>query len=79
MLQALTDAEGGVLYKAPKPGQDRRADLPVIGPETVRRAAAAGLSGIVIEAQGVMVLEQPLVRALIEETGLFLWVRERGA
>ena len=45
----------------------------------MRRAAAAGLSGIVIEAQGVMVLEQSLVRALIEETGLFLWVRERGA
>jgi len=43
------DASGakGVFYKAPKPGQDRRVDLPAIGPETVARAAAAGLAGIV--------------------------------
>ena len=36
---------GGLLYKAPKPGQDRRIDLPTIGPETLRNAAAAGLRG----------------------------------
>ena len=26
----------GVFYKAPKPGQDRRVDLPALGPETVQ-------------------------------------------
>ena len=34
MLQSLTqrpDAGGGVLFKGPKPDQDRRADLPTIG------------------------------------------------
>jgi DUF1009 family protein len=35
----------GVFYKAAKPGQDRRIDLPTIGPETLRGVAAAGLAG----------------------------------
>lgn len=46
MLTSLPDAQGAVLYKAPKPNQDRRADLPVIGLDTARHAAAAGLSEI---------------------------------
>lgn len=67
----------GLLYKAPKPGQDRRADLPVIGPHTIRAVAAAGLAGIVIEAGGVMVLDRARCVALCDEAGLFLWVRAR--
>ena len=38
----------GVLVKAPKPGQDRRVDLPSIGPQTVDRAARAGLAGLAL-------------------------------
>lgn len=72
------DARGAILFKAPKPAQDRRADLPVIGPQTVQGAAAAGLAGIVIEAGGVMVLDQDKVLADINAAGLFLWVRPKG-
>jgi len=68
---------GGILYKAPKPGQDRRIDLPAIGPATVRGVAAAGLNGIVIEAEGVMVLDAATVVDLADRLGLFLWVRAR--
>ncbi|MEO0702875.1 MAG: UDP-2,3-diacylglucosamine diphosphatase LpxI [Pseudomonadota bacterium] len=66
---------GGLLYKAPKEGQDRRVDLPVIGPETIAGAAAAGLSGIVIEAGGVMVLDRDATVRAADDAGLFLWVR----
>ena len=66
---------GGVLFKGPKPGQDRRADLPTIGPETVRGAARAGLRGIVLAADGVMVLDREAVIAMCDEAGLFLSVR----
>ena len=38
----------GVLVKAPKLGQDRRIDLPAIGPPTVEKVAAAGLGGIAV-------------------------------
>jgi hypothetical protein len=65
---------GGILYKAPKPGQDLRADLPAIGPETVRGAVAAGLEGIVIAAGGVMVLDRTATVAAADAGGLFLWV-----
>lgn len=62
----------GVLVKAPKPGQDRRADLPAIGPETVRGAAACGLAGIVVEAGGVIILERARTIAAAEAAGLFI-------
>ena len=69
---------GGILFKAPKPTQDRRADLPLIGPHTAMAAAEAGLDGIVIEAGGVMVLDLPAVRRILDAQGMFLWVRPRG-
>lgn len=66
---------GGVFYKAPKPGQDRRIDLPAIGPETVARAAAAGLAGIAWEAGGVLLLDRAATLAAAQARGLFLWAR----
>lgn len=81
MLQSLTqrpDAGGGILFKAPKPDQDRRADLPTIGPNTVSGAVAAGLTGIVIEKGGVIVLQQERVIEECNRLGLFLFVRERA-
>lgn len=66
---------GGVLMKAPKPGQDRRIDLPAIGPDTVAQAALAGLSGIVWQAGGVLVLDTAATTAAAEDAGLFLWAR----
>lgn len=68
-------AARGVLFKGPKAGQDRRIDLPVIGPDTVAGAVVAGLSGIVIAAGGVMVLDRAAVVAAADAAGLFLWVR----
>lgn len=65
----------GVLYKAPKPGQDRRIDLPTIGPDTVRQVAAAGLGGIAWQAGSVILLERAEAIARAESAGLFLWAR----
>jgi DUF1009 family protein len=62
----------GVLAKACKPDQERRVDLPTLGPETVRRAAAAGLEGIVGEAGLTLVVERDELRALADELGLFV-------
>lgn len=47
----------GVLVKAPKPAQDRRFDLPSIGPRTVEGAGRAGLAGIAVVAGSTIVAE----------------------
>src|SRR5487761_2601934 len=52
------DGPGGVLVKLVKPGQDRRADLPTIGPATIRGAAEAGLRGVAFEAGGTILAER---------------------
>lgn len=67
----------GVLYKAPKPGQDRRIDLPTIGPETIEAASRAGLAGIAWEAGGVILIDQPRTTEAARAAGLFLWSRGR--
>ncbi|MGX0878664.1 DUF1009 family protein [Roseovarius sp. MBR-154] len=73
-----TSETGGLLYKAPKPGQDLRADMPVVGPETARGVVRAGLDGLVIEAGGVMLLDPETVRRILAEAGCFFWVRPGG-
>jgi DUF1009 family protein len=45
--------------KCRKSGQDDRLDVPVVGEETLRRAAAAGVSVLVLEADGVMLAVPP--------------------
>lgn len=62
----------GVLVKAPKPGQEERIDLPTVGPETVRKAAAAGLAGIAVAAGRVLIAERDLTTEAANTLGLFL-------
>ncbi len=63
---------GPILVKRVKPAQDRRLDLPTLGPETVRLARAAGLRGIAVSAGGALILEAELATARADEAGLFL-------
>lgn len=62
----------GVLVKAPKPGQDRRLDLPSIGPRTIELAAEAGLAGVAVEAGGVIAAEIEAIVRIADEKGLFI-------
>jgi DUF1009 family protein len=65
-------AHGGVLVKVVKPGQERRADLPTLGPDTVTAAAAAGLRGIAFEAGGAILADTVAMVAAADKAGLFL-------
>jgi DUF1009 family protein len=66
------EGPGGVLVKLPKQGQERRTDLPTIGPETIQRAITAGLSGIAIAAGATIVIRRGDVVAAADEAGIFL-------
>ncbi|MCD1632159.1 UDP-2,3-diacylglucosamine diphosphatase LpxI [Martelella mediterranea] len=63
----------GVLVKVCKPQQDLRADLPSIGANTVRLAAAAGLSGIAVEAGRSLLLEREETLRAADAAGLFVY------
>ena len=63
---------GGVLVKIAKPGQERRADRPTIGPRTVALAAEAGLAGIAVEAGATVVLDRDEVIGAADREGLFV-------
>jgi UDP-2,3-diacylglucosamine hydrolase len=62
----------GVLVKAPKRRQDRRYDLPSIGPDTVARVAAAGLAGIAVVAGAAIVAEPQRLVEAADGAGLFV-------
>ncbi|MDR3497179.1 MAG: UDP-2,3-diacylglucosamine diphosphatase LpxI [Ancalomicrobiaceae bacterium] len=69
---ATAGRPSGVLVKCLKPTQDRRLDMPTIGPPTVAAAAAAGLAGIAVTAHGTLVADRDGVSAELDRTGLFL-------
>jgi DUF1009 family protein len=66
------DGQGPVLVKVSKPGQDRRADLPAIGPDTVAACSAAGFRGIAIEAGATLVIDRVAVTSAADQAGLFV-------
>ena len=66
------EGAGGVLVKLKMPGQERRADLPTIGPSTIEGAVAAGLRGIAIEAAGSLVVDRAAVAAAADAAGMFV-------
>lgn len=62
----------GVLVKAPKAGQDRRFDLPSIGPRTVEAAVRAGLAGIAVAAGSSVVAEPEQLIAAANRAKVFV-------
>jgi DUF1009 family protein len=62
----------GVLVKAPKPGQDRRFDLPSIGPRTIEGAARAGLAGVAVAAGSTIMVEAAAVIAMADRQKIFV-------
>jgi len=74
MLRTLVAAgnAAGVLAKTLKPEQERRVDLPTIGPDTIINAHAAGLQGVVVEAGNAFLLERDKTIETANDLGVFL-------
>ena len=72
-IRGTSQARRGVLVKRPKPIQERRIDLPVIGVRTVEGAAAAGLAGIAVEAQGALAVRRADIVAAANRAGIFVY------
>ncbi|MEZ5971310.1 MAG: UDP-2,3-diacylglucosamine diphosphatase LpxI [Hyphomonadaceae bacterium] len=72
-IRGTPQARRGVLVKRPKPIQERRIDLPTIGVRTVEGAAAAGLAGIAVEAQGALAVRRADIVAAANRHGIFVY------
>jgi UDP-2,3-diacylglucosamine hydrolase len=82
MLDHIADLRGlgrirvaagkGVLVKAAKPQQDRRFDLPSIGPRTVEGVARAGLGGLAVLAGEAIVAEPQDIIAAADRHDVFV-------
>ncbi|MBU2958830.1 UDP-2,3-diacylglucosamine diphosphatase LpxI [Paracoccus sp. 1_MG-2023] len=78
-LRPRPDGARGVLFKAPKPDQDLRIDMPTIGPDTIAQAADAGLAGVAWQAGTVIVLDRDECVRRADAAGMFLWSAPRFA
>ena len=67
---------GGIFVKRPKADQDLRFDMPVIGPKTVDLACKAGLRGLVISPNSVMLLERERCIEIAEANNFFILAKE---
>lgn len=58
-LPPIANGKGAarVLVKAAKPQQDLRLDLPTIGPETIAKCAAAGVTAVAVQAGRSLIVE----------------------
>lgn len=65
-------SKGGILVKVAKPQQDKRVDLPTIGPQTITIMAQLGYEGIVAQASNVLVVDSDECQKRADEAGLFI-------
>jgi len=77
-LRGSAGALKGALGKAPKPIQDLRVDMPVIGARTLELAAAAGLAGVGGVSGHLIVMDRPAVIEAADRLGLFVWGEDRA-
>lgn len=64
---------GGMLVKVAKPGQERRADLPAIGANTVANVSRAGLRGIAVEAGGALIVDREETVRAADAAGIYVY------
>ena len=76
-LRGSATGRKGALGKAPKPIQDLRVDMPVMGSRTIELAAAAGLAGVGGVAGQLILIDHPAIVEAADRLGLFVWGETR--
>jgi hypothetical protein len=71
--RALGAGSGGFMAKIMEPGQDERADLPVVGTGTVETLAKYGINGVFVEARRTIADDVAETAALADRLGVFVY------
>ncbi|MAG32202.1 MAG: hypothetical protein CL908_15070 [Deltaproteobacteria bacterium] len=64
---------GATVVKAARPGQDRRFDLPAVGPDTIEAMRRAGASALAIEAGSSLIIDAAAVGAAADRAEIAVW------
>jgi len=76
-LRGAAGSLKGALGKAPKPIQDLRVDMPVMGAHTLEMAAAAGLAGVGGVAGKLILIDHAAIVEAADRLGLYVWGETR--
>ncbi|MGH1403214.1 MAG: LpxI family protein [Alphaproteobacteria bacterium] len=68
----LRKGHNGILVKTCKPQQDQDLDLPTIGVETVINAHKAGLTGIILQAEKVLIIDPQSIAEYADKYKIFI-------
>lgn len=71
--------EKWVLLKGAGPNKDLRFDVPTVGVETIERLAAAGATGLALDAGRVILIDKPRVLAAADAAGIAVFGVSEGA
>jgi hypothetical protein len=69
---------GATVIKAARPDQDRRFDLPAVGPGTLDAMRDAGATALAIEAGSTLVLDRAEFVRAADRAGIAVWGFETG-
>ena len=61
---------GLAIVKATRPGQDRRFDLPTIGPATIEAMVAARADGLLVEARSTLIVDRESTLEAADRAGI---------
>jgi DUF1009 family protein len=66
---------GVAIVKATRPGQDRRFDLPTIGPKTIEAMAAARADVLLVEARSTLIVDRDSTIEAADRAGIAIEAR----
>jgi DUF1009 family protein len=72
-IQQKLGEKSGLLIKCMKPQQDKRVDLPCIGPNTIKNLHECGLRGVAAESSGTLMLDGKETIELANKLGIFIY------
>lgn len=68
----IKNSKGAILVKVVKPQQELRADIPVLGVETIKSLSRAKFSGVVVQAGGAIIDNEKEVIAEANKHNIFI-------
>ena len=72
-IKSLTESiKSGILFKSQKINQETKIDMPVIGPDTIKKVKEANLDGIALQKKSVMIIDKKKSILLANDLKIFI-------